>query len=374
MTARILSTLFLLFLSLFPLSAFGIPKTIITDCGNHYLPKDSLPAIAIAIAQGAETIQLKLAMTQDQTVIVINDTILNDLTNVTKLFPEKIRDDGTFEITDFTLEEVKQLSLRTQSTTKESENLPAEETAVPIIHVTTLPEALGVITIMEQQLGRKIGIVAEIKKSWLHLHNNLDISREVLSIFKQYGFSERDNLYIGSYDPEELQRIHTTLLPESGLRAKTLQLFDTNNGRETMRFERGLWQPYNYDWLLTKFGIKALSSFAEAIGLNLDMAIEPSGSLKLMTYIEDAHMLGLEILAYPFDDPFSDSLPDFANTVEALAEYCLFTAGFDGLITADDKIVREHIDKISRQRSSESSRPKTSIERLLEEVKRQKNQ
>ena len=366
---RTIYTLFLLIILGSPLPAFCQSIFVITDSTNHYLPENSLPAIAIAIAQGAKTIQFELAMTRDGQILLLKDTTLNNITNAADLYPEKTRQDGTVQSLDFSFAEIQQLSLRSSSPVQEDVNT-ANTIPSPQVHIPTLSETLGLIRIMEQQLGYQIGIVAEIKKSWLHRHEKQDISSEVLTTFKQHGFINRDNIYIASYDPEELQRIKNTLLPEMGVQMNILQLFDTNDGTETMRLERGKWQPYNYDWLLTTFGLKSLSSFADSIGFSPDMVISTAGELKLTKYTEDAHMLGLTLFAYPFD-AFTDPLPVFVENIEGFAEYCLFTGGLDGLITGEDNKIRKHLEKRLSTETTPGKRPKTSIEKLLEEIKQQ---
>lgn len=343
-------------------------KLIIARSSDHFLPAASLPALAIAIAQGAEAVHLSLAMSADNQIIILGDTALNEITNAAELFPDRIRKDGSYHVVDFTLEELRQLSLANAPLRPDTDR--SELVPLPHIGISTLGDAFNLIKVMQHNLGRRVEIIAEIKKSWQYKHENRDISRVVIDICRQHGYTTRDSgLTLASYDPEELQRIHAELFAESAVDLNLFQLIEDNSGEQTQRFERGRWLHYNYDWLYTKFGLKAVSAYADMISLKPDFLVSASGDLLHQEYIEDAHILGLKIIVDSVDH-LAQSPPAFSESFESFIEFCLYTAGADGLITQNERSIREFI----RKRSAEDGRGnknKTTIELLLENVKRQ---
>ena len=346
-------------------------KMVIARSNDHFLPGSSLPALAITIAQGAEIVHLSLAMSADNQVIILGDTVINEITNAAELFPEKVRQDGSYLVMDFTLEELQQLSLvNTPQDTSSTDTPRAGLTPLPQIRIATLNDTLNLIKTMQFNLGRRIEIIGEIKKSWQYLHENRDISKAVIDTCRQHGYTTHDSgLYIASYDPEELQRINDELFAEAGVDLKIFQLIEKNSGKETRHFELGRWLNDNYDWLYTKFGLKAVSAYADMISLSHDFLISDTGDLLHQEYVEDAHILGLKIIVTPVDQ-MAESLPDFITSFESFLELCLFTAGTDGLITEKDLFVREFMENQLPDNSS-GKKNKTTIELLLENVKKQ---
>ncbi|MEE4166937.1 MAG: glycerophosphodiester phosphodiesterase family protein [Desulfocapsaceae bacterium] len=340
----------------------GWAKMIFARNSDHFLPASSLPALAITISQGAENVYLSLAMSADNQVILLEDTVIDELTNAAEVFPEKAREDGSYHILDFTRDELQQLSLLS--------SVPTALSPAPRIGITTLEEALSLIRVMQDNLGRKIGIIGEIKNSWHYLHENRDISRAVIDICRRHGYTDGDSGFIiASYDPEELQRIQEELFDQAEIDLKILQLTEPNSGTQTRRFERGRWLPYNYDWLYTKFGLKAASTYTDIISLSPDFLVSETGDLLNQQYIEDAHILGMSVVVSSIDQ-YAGSLPSFSTSFKSLVDLYLFTAGADGLITEQDQLIRGFLESPSPENSSEEH-DKTTIELLLENLKKQ---
>ncbi|PID42479.1 MAG: hypothetical protein CR981_02475, partial [Proteobacteria bacterium] len=136
----------------------------------------------------------------------------------------------------------------------------------------------------------------------------------------------------------------------------------------TMRYKQSGWQPYNYDWLLTKFGLKALSSFADIIGFKPELMLDPGANHANPAYAEDARMLGLKLFLYPFD-----RYTDMSSTYrpEQLAEQCLYTIGFDGIITSKSDRLIPYLEERERNEAEGTTHPKNRIEQMLEEYKKE---
>lgn len=84
-------------------SATAADKMVIAHCGaSGYLPEHTLPAKAMAYAQGADYLEQDLVMTKDDRLVVLHDHYLDRVTDVAQRFPQRARKDGRFYAIDFT--------------------------------------------------------------------------------------------------------------------------------------------------------------------------------------------------------------------------------------------------------------------------------
>ncbi len=88
-------------------SALAADKIVIAHRGaSGYLPEHTLPAKAMAYAQGRITEQ-DLVMTKDDQLVVLHDHYLDRVTDVAERFPDRARKDGRYYAIDFTLAEIR---------------------------------------------------------------------------------------------------------------------------------------------------------------------------------------------------------------------------------------------------------------------------
>lgn len=84
-------------------SATAADKMVIAHRGaSGYLPEHTLPAKAMAYAQGADYLEQDLVMTKDDRLVVLHDHYLDRVTDVAQRFPQRARKDGRFYAIDFT--------------------------------------------------------------------------------------------------------------------------------------------------------------------------------------------------------------------------------------------------------------------------------
>jgi cytochrome c biogenesis factor len=89
-------------------SALAADKIVIAHRGaSGYLPEHTLPAKAMAYAQGADYLEQDLVMTKDDQLVVLHDHYLDRVTDVAERFPQRARKDGRFYAIDFTLAEIR---------------------------------------------------------------------------------------------------------------------------------------------------------------------------------------------------------------------------------------------------------------------------
>ena len=88
------------------------PIVIAHRGASGYLPEHSLAGAAMAHAMGADFVEPDVILTKDDQPIVFHDLTLDAMTNVKTLFPNRKRVDGHWYAIDFSLKEIKTLSLR----------------------------------------------------------------------------------------------------------------------------------------------------------------------------------------------------------------------------------------------------------------------
>ncbi|MCK5070153.1 MAG: glycerophosphodiester phosphodiesterase, partial [Desulfocapsa sp.] len=302
-------------------------KMVIAQGGaSGYLMEHTLPAVAMAIAINTDSIKIDTVLTSDNEVIVSSSPKITDSTNVAEIFPDRMREDYQYYALDFTLEEIRQLSLR------DTKGRFPDELQLRLT-IPTLEEELSLIEALNRSLEKNIHIAVEIKQAWLHRKEEKDISRSVLSILQKYGYSGAyDRLLLMSYDAKELRRIRKELLPELGLDIKLVQLIESNEGQETMVEEWGEYHSYNYDWMFSKSGLRSLTGSVAAIGLPKDMLAAPEGTLLLDDFIKNAQQLGTMIFTFPIQKDLEKRVP-FGASFEEELEFFYFTVGVDAVIT-----------------------------------------
>ncbi len=326
-----LSKLSAALISLFILTVLPLPlaaKIVIAQGGaSGYIMKSSLPAVALAIASDVEIIKFDVVLSSDDQLLVLQNADITETTNVTDIFPERARMNNRYYTFDFTLEEIKNLRLLDPGAKN-----PAVLSSLFTIH--SLEEELAFITTLNANYEKNNTVAIELRKPWLHRKEGKDITRPLLNLLQQFGYGESQNeAFIFSYDAAELQRIRKNLLPEMNMVAQLVQLIELNDGQETKTEEWGEWISYNYDWMFSKSGMRALNSSVAAIGLPKEMLSSPEGDLLLTDFINTAHQLGTMIFTFSVEKDAMTRMP-FADSFEEELEFFYFTADVDAVMTA----------------------------------------
>lgn len=325
----------------------AIAKIVIAQGGaSGYLMEHTLPAVAMAVAMNADIIKIDTVLTSDNEVIVSSSAKITNSTNVAEIFPDRMREDYQYYALDFTLEEIRQLSLR------DSKGRFPDELQLRLT-IPTLEEELSLIEALNRSLEKNVHIAVEIKQVWLHRKEEKDISRSVLSILQKYGYSGvYDRLLLMSYDAKELRHIRKELLPPLGMDIKLVQLIESNEGQENMVEEWGEYSSYNYDWMFSKSGLRSLTGSVAAIGLPKHMLADSEGKPLLEDFVKNAQQLGTMIFAYPIQKDQEKRVP-FVRSFEEELEFFYFTVGVDAVITDFCKDALDFIqDRVEKPDSS----------------------
>jgi glycerophosphoryl diester phosphodiesterase len=301
---------------------------------SGYLPEHTIAAKAMAYAQGADFIEQDLVMTRDDEIVVLHDHHLDTVTNVKDLFPDRARADGRYYVIDFTLDELRRLTVYERFRENDGVRVAVYKDRFPLqastFRINTLAEEIELIQGLNKSTGRNVGIYPEIKSPAFHRSEGKDISVAVLETLKHYGYTtKQDAVFLQCFDPHELRRIHDELQPAMAMDLLLVQLLGT--------------EP-EFKAALTAAGLAQIAEFADGIGPSMLLLVtaQPSGSVPQSTGLtERAHEFDLVVHPYTFR---RDQLPDFAADYEHLLRIFLDDIQVDGVFTDFPDITKDYIE------------------------------
>lgn len=315
-------------------STVNRPLVIAHRGASGYLPEHTLPAKALAFAMGADYLEQDVVLTSDGVPIVLHDIQLDEVTDVAARFPNRARDDGRYYAIDFTLDEIRTLRVHERSDPKTgAARVPSR---FPVgkarFEIPTLAEEIEFIQGLMHSTGRSVGIYPEIKSPRWHRDQGADISRAVLDVLKQYGYTESDaRIYVQCFDQDETRRLREefdTELPLIQLIAAPPKSGDDPHAA-----------------LVTEEGLARIAEYAQGIGPALNRIVTGSdgfGEPVLSELIPLAHKHGLAVHPYTFR---ADALPPGTASFDGLMEVFLIRAGADGLFTDFPDRSRDFVDR-----------------------------
>lgn len=185
-----------------------IPVVIAHRGASGYLPEHTLPAKAMAHAQGADFLEQDLVLTRDGVPIVLHDIHLDTVTDVATQFPSRRRPDARFYAIDFLLSEIRQLNVRERFDPQTGAPVFPNRFSARIdqLRIPTFEEELLFIQALNRSTGRSAGIYPEIKQPAFHRSHGTDITAAVLSVLD--ALKEPDlPCFVQCFDPTELRRV-----------------------------------------------------------------------------------------------------------------------------------------------------------------------
>lgn len=290
---------------------------------SAYVPEHTLLAKAVAYAQDADYIEQDVSLTKDDQVVIMHDIMLDHNTNVKQLFPDKVRKDGHFYIRDFTLDEIKKLTVHERTVGDDKNTAFADrfpETDLIPLRVPTLQEELTLIKGMDKSTGKVKGIYVELKQPKIYKDHGKKFAQIVLKILAQYGYKDADSkCYIQCFDPFLLKYIKYDLHSK----LKLIQLIGDNTADDP---------DIDYDKMLTQEGLKEVAAYAYGIGPSIKQLFTNYGKSKDLVpndVCKWAHEDGLKIHPYTLRN---DALPD-GLTYNELCDALFKKAKVDGMFT-----------------------------------------
>jgi glycerophosphoryl diester phosphodiesterase len=315
-------------------------KVVIAHRGaSGYLPEHTLPAKALAYAQGADYLEQDLVMTKDDRLVVLHDHYLDRVTDVAQRFPSRARKDGRYYAIDFTLDEIKSLKFTEGFDVVGGKQVQTFPGRFPMgksdFRVHTFEEEIEFIQGLNHSTGQNIGIYPEIKAPWFHHQEGKDIAVKTLEVLKRYGYtSKQDKVYLQCFDAAELKRIKNSLEPKLGMNLKLVQLIAYTDWNETQEKQAdGKWVNYSYDWMFKPGAMKQIAEYADGIGPDYPMLVNEKskkGNIMLTDMVTQAHVNHLTVHPYTVR---ADALPDYVSNVDQLFDVLYNQAGVDGLFT-----------------------------------------
>ena len=313
----------------------GQSKAVIAHRGaSGYLPEHTLEAKAMAYAQGADFIEQDLVMSKDDHVIVLHDLYLDTVSDVQDVFPDRARSDDRYYVIDFTLAELRQLSVSERFKLADGTRAPVFEKRFPLqrssFQIATFAEEIELIQGLNRSTGGSVGIYPEIKDPAFHHDEGKDIAAAALKVLDAYGYGKSpDKVFFQCFDANELQRVHADLLPAMNLNIPLVQLLRPESEEQQA---------------ITSGELEAIASYAAGIGPSMHLIVHPESSgenLQISSLVPDAHALGLVVHPYTFRH---DLLPSYATDFDALLKLFLDDIGVDGVFTDFPDLTAEFIE------------------------------
>jgi len=222
-------------------AAVAAPIVIAHRGASGYLPEHTLPAYALAYGMGADYIEQDVVLTRDSHFIALHDLHLEATTDVEERFPGRHREDGKWYAADFTLAEIKTLSVHERT----SNRFPMGKSR---FEVPTLAEAIELIQGLNKTTGRDVGIYPELKGAAFHREAGFDAEAQLLELLGRYGYTGPDaKVFVQCFEEESLKKMRFELKTE-------LPLVQLISGRASQA------------GLRTEAGLRAVAAYANGVG------------------------------------------------------------------------------------------------------------
>jgi glycerophosphoryl diester phosphodiesterase len=289
-----------------PAAAQENPMLIIAHRGaSAERPEHTLAAYELAIDQGADYIEPDLVATKDLVLVARHENELSGTTDVAtrEEFEDRRRDktiDGQkiagWFAEDFTLAELRTLRAKERIPSLR----PANARFDGLHQVPTLAEVVQLVRAKEAATGRRIGLYPELKHPNFMLQDaGIDMVDLLLRELRQLAITPADPVFIQSFEIAPLQR-----LKQRGGGFKLVQLVAPGEGPADELAMR-------YADMVTPTGLAEVAKYADGVGANIAMILNPDGTPTSL--VADARAAGLAVHAWTVR-PENEFLPPMLRT------------------------------------------------------------
>ena len=294
------------------------PIVIAHRGASGYLPEHTTEAVVMAYMQNADYIEQDLVLTKDGHLVVLHDIHIDTTTDVAQKFPERIREDNRYYAIDFSLRELKQLTVFERRNGQNQQVFASRFQGTAGFQIATFDEHISLIQQLNRQFNKEIGWYIEIKSPQWHLDQGQDIAKLLVEALSRYGLNNRESkVFVQCFDFKHSKRLRQEL----HLKTSLVQLLAENDWGESAT---------DYDFLKTEQGLMEIATVADGIGPWIPQLLELKGGTVKRT--------GLTLLAKKHDllvHPYTfrkDALPEGVSYQQLL--YMLFTElKVDGVFT-----------------------------------------
>lgn len=263
------------------------PIVIAHRGASGYLPEHTLPALTYAYAAGADYIEQDLVLSKDNHLVVLHDIYLDTVTNVAQVFPSRKRQNGRYYVIDFTLAELKQLTVHERQHIDNTQVFSNRYQGHAAFKISTFAEQIELITQLNRQTGKNVGLYPEIKSPAWHQNQGKDISKMLVKVLRQHNLdSTKAAVYVQCFDFNEIRR----LKQELQLKAKLVFLIGENSWNES---------DTDYNFMRTEKGLKKIAKVTPFIGPRITHLINFKTS-QPSQFAKVAKNLGFKIHPYTY--------------------------------------------------------------------------
>ena len=301
------------------------PLVIAHRGASGHRPEHTLAAYELAIDMGADYVEPDLVITRDGVLVARHENEIGTTTDVGARFPDrrttKVVDGDSVSgwfVEDFSLAELRTL--------RAAERLPfrshAHDGHYP---VPTFEEVLDVVQRAARRGGRAVGVYPELKHPGYFRALGLPLEEPLVAALHRRGWRTASApVFVQSFEPGSLRRLRRL----TGVRL--VQLVDVNGAPPADAGPQGV---RGYAAMVTPEGLRAVATYADAVGLNKRLVVpaRADGSLAAPTrVVADAHRAGLLVHVWTLRRDSAFLAPEYGG--DALAEWRQFAAlGVDGM-------------------------------------------
>jgi glycerophosphoryl diester phosphodiesterase len=310
---------------------------------SGYRPEHTAGSYRLAARMGADYIEPDLVSTKDGVLVARHEPAIGGTTDVAD-HPEfadrrttKVIDGVEFAnewfTEDFTLAELKTLRAKERLPDVRPQNTLYDGR----YEVPTFQEVIELRDRLSKELGRKVGLIPELKHSTYFRSIGLPLEEKLVKQLRENGLdNRRAKVTVQSFEVSNLKWLDRKL-PGVPL----VQLFDAPDRKPGDVLAAG--GDLTYGQMATPAGLRAVARYADIAGPAKTYIVprDANGaSLPPTSFVDDAHAAGLEVVPYTFRNE-NQFLPlelrrgtDPNAYGNAFAEYEQFFAlGVDGLFS-----------------------------------------
>jgi glycerophosphoryl diester phosphodiesterase len=268
----------------------GLPPLVLAHRGTTgYLPEHTLGGYELAVKFGVDYIEPDLQLTSDGQLVAMHDDTLTRTTNVSTLYQPR---NGGYKVSDFTLAEIKTLTVKPVGTAGTSYPGFTPSMADPF-KIPTFQEVINLARQQSALTGREIGIYPEAKQADPVMENL------ILDTLIANGYHGSDKVFIQSFSIDTIKSI-SQKQAALGADFKLIVLSSSSTA-------------------LINYGLDNLNDFAFGLGVSI------TGAGMNQSFINAAHGASLAVHGYTFSK---------ASAATAIPEYLQFYGwGIDGVFT-----------------------------------------
>lgn len=282
---------------------------------SGFLPEHSKEALVLAHAQGADYIEQDLVLSKDGHLMVLHDIHIDTVSNVEDVFPDRKREDGRYYAIDFTLAELRRLSLHERRDPQNKQVFAKRYRGTAHFTMSTFAEHVELINELNRQFATTVGWYPELKAPEWHLQQGQDIVATFVEQLNLHGLNnETAKIIIQSFEPKSLQR----LKHDFAVKPKLIQLIAENSWQESSA---------DYSVMVTREGLRDISKYADGVGPWLPHIVDLK-NMQGTGFIALAKAQGLLVHAYTFRHDIKE-----LESRQKLVFDWLANSGIDGIFS-----------------------------------------